>query len=236
MSINLETLKQPSNREPSKGYQLQPELNRRLLDWAGTLPNSPNGIIDFASGRGTEVALLRNAGYSCMGTELSKLAVQQAVIPGSVKLGDITNLQERSNVYGGVILVDGLVWFSPLQRRQLLKEAHRLLVPSGKMFVRNESTPMDHVLISDGETTTDYKRAEGIPDHNWREYVQNQIQAGGKVVAVVWKCELDAIIEQATKVGFEVEDIETFSSDSPLAQENRWDQSDGFILKLRKKQ
>ncbi len=114
-----------------------PEANARLIDAFARLTGLPGGarVADLGCGSGAFTQLLRRAGYTGVGVDISPklIAVGQAKYPGLELLeGDAEKLPFPDASFDGVLL-SGLVHHFP-DPRKLAAETARILKPGGRFM------------------------------------------------------------------------------------------------------
>jgi ubiquinone/menaquinone biosynthesis C-methylase UbiE len=214
----------PDYRAQFEDYDCQPETHELLLRFAQSLPVSQFGIIDLAAGRGRDALFLIESGYPVIAQDVNKLMIRNSLIPDHSRLGDATKLPDADASFGGAMLIDSLLYFSPPQRQRMLGEVYRTLVTGGKLLVISEIVYACYGLFHNkknnwniygyqysGESYDDYARRIG-------SYLNKDIT----IENAQFRSEPDEFSQTASNAGFMEIERQIYPEHTSIAQESRW--------------
>jgi ubiquinone/menaquinone biosynthesis C-methylase UbiE len=215
-----------------------------LLRWANALPASPSGIIDLAAGQGIEAFFLNQAGFKCFAVDASQLMISHSFVPDMARLGNAFKLAEPNDTYGGVLLKDALIFFSPPQRILLFEEAYRILIPGGRIIIISEEiSTFAQVYSPDTGVTSNYWMNSSKPSmftknksnyESWLNAIYSAEANGAIVDSVEWGTDLGDTVLLAENKGFRTVSAIRYNSDDPQLQGSVWTSHPYFILELQK--
>lgn len=203
-----------------------------IAPWLDGLPMGNKRVLDIAAGQGVEAAMIANFGWQTVAMEPSSLLSTHSFHNNRVR-GVAEALPFKGDTFSGIICKDALIFLSPEVRREMLCEAHRVLVDGGKLLLVSQRSDAlrIHYVPHDG---TFAQKETYETDDAWQQHLVT-ISRQGSVFAIEYTTLPDQVVALAESCGFVCNAITNYGGDSPLSLENRWMQIRGFVLNLRKK-
>jgi SAM-dependent methyltransferase len=98
-------------------------------------PGPADRVVDLGCGNGRAMAWNASSGASILGVDISPFFAPEAIERCDLVLGDLRKLPLQDAVFDKAWSLDVLEHLSPQAFRDVLREAHRVLVPGGGLFV-----------------------------------------------------------------------------------------------------
>jgi SAM-dependent methyltransferase len=107
--------------------------NDRLRQFLRLAPE--DRALDLGCGSGRALVWNADTGASLTGVDISPFFAREAIEQSALLLGDLRRLPLRDEAFDKAWSLDVLEHLSPQALRDVLREAHRVLVPGGSLFV-----------------------------------------------------------------------------------------------------
>ena len=203
-----------------------------ILNWAKSLPKSENGILDLAAGQGIESALLANNGYRVTAYDRSIQMSKNAYF--GVHIADITKLHPKNNSYSGVLIKDALIFIPSPDLPDMFRNLKAGLIRGGSiMIISQTATSRAHLIPHDSNLPISVPKNDFDSIVAWLKKVRDEVKSGGQIISIEFESNPQEISKTAKAAGFSSE-VSSYSRNSPLARENRWIATDGFVAILKK--
>jgi ubiquinone/menaquinone biosynthesis C-methylase UbiE len=210
---------------PYEHHDWQPETQALLLRFAHSLPPSPKGIIDLASGRGRDALFLIQSGFPVIAQDVNQSMIRTSLVPHNCRWGDATHLPDSDMSFGGAMLIDSLLYFSPPQRRHMLHEAYRTLVPGGRLLVISEQQDHSYMHVYDKKEKWIVYEPQ-LSSESQDEFIQriNTLLATKRVTiqTAQFRCDPDEFSYYAVCAGFTEVERQIYPEHTSISEESRW--------------
>ena len=107
--------------------------NSQLREFLRLVPG--DRALDLGCGSGRALVWNADTGASLTGVDISPFFAREAIEQSALLLGDLRRLPLRDEAFDKAWSLDVLEHLSPQALRDVLREAHRVLVPGGALFV-----------------------------------------------------------------------------------------------------
>jgi len=115
---------------PLLGSRVRHNMLRRLLQ-----PAAGDRIVDLGCGSGRSVVWHGDSGATIVGIDISPFFAHDAIAHSTLLLGDLRRLPFKDRVFTKAWTLDVLEHLSPEALADVLREANRVLVPGGALFI-----------------------------------------------------------------------------------------------------
>ncbi|MEO8481435.1 MAG: class I SAM-dependent methyltransferase [Acidobacteriota bacterium] len=115
---------------PVLGSKIRNDMLRRFL-----APSSSDFVVDLGCGSGRAIVWNAGCGAAMLGVDISPFFAAEAVDRADLILGDLRRLPLQSGVFTKAWSLDVLEHLSPQAFHDVLREANRVLVPGGALFI-----------------------------------------------------------------------------------------------------
>lgn len=214
----------PNPNAPFEQYTWQPHTHKLLVGFAQSIPPSSCSIIDLAAGRGRDASLLIKSGYPVIAQDINPSMIRKSLVPRHCLRGDATCLPYVDDSFGGAMLIDSLLYFSPSQRHMMLKEVFRTLVPDGRLLIISELAENSYSYLYDKKNNW-YVYHGQRSNESFDDYVErtgNLINKHTVIFSAQFRCNPGELSSDACSVGFTEIDRQIYPKHESIAQESRW--------------